>query len=242
MSDNPYYSDQEAKDANETLPHATNAIKAGKFEVAEQILLGVVENTPDDYRYQYESKDGELCIKFWDQMEFIYYVTRLQELGKADRSIIWQSNAYGRAHYYLGFSYIKQGKANEAMHYLKKGLALEPDKPLLRMEYAKALSLSGDRLAALRECEVVIALGAEISPDMQAVALRGKGFHLIELARLDEAEAAFRESLKAEPKNKIALHELEYIQHLRNGGEIIGTKLSNGDILNPKKWWQFWRS
>lgn len=49
----------------------------------------------------------------------------------------------------------------------------------------------------------------------QAAALRGMGFALIELQRLDEAEGVFQDSLKIEPNNKLALDELAYIQQLR---------------------------
>ena len=48
-----------------------------------------------------------------------------------------------------------------------------------------------------------------------AVALRGKGFALIELQRLDEAEVAFKSSLEIDPNNKLALNELGYIKRLR---------------------------
>ncbi|MBC8136799.1 MAG: hypothetical protein H8F28_13020 [Fibrella sp.] len=241
MSDTRYYSDQEAKDANENLSRATEALKAKRFDDAERILLAIVANTPGDYRYQYDSEKGELCIKFWDQVEFIHYVTRLQKQGKADRSIIWQGNAYGKAHYYLGFVYVKQGKPNDALPHLMAGLALEPDKPLLRLEYAKALGMSGDRIGALREIEKVVAQGDEIVPNSQALALRSKGFQLVELARLDDAEVVFRESLKIDPGNPIAQDELKYIRHLRGGGELYGTRSSGDRVESAKPWWQFWR-
>jgi Flp pilus assembly protein TadD len=48
-----------------------------------------------------------------------------------------------------------------------------------------------------------------------SLALRGKGFALIELQRLDEAEVAFKSSLEIEPNNKLALNELGYIKRLR---------------------------
>lgn len=50
---------------------------------------------------------------------------------------------------------------------------------------------------------------------LQATALRGIGFALIELQRLDEAERTFHDSLKIEPNNKVALGELAYIRDLR---------------------------
>lgn len=49
----------------------------------------------------------------------------------------------------------------------------------------------------------------------RALALRGVGFALIELHRLDEAEQALREALLLEPGNAVALNEIAYIQDLR---------------------------
>lgn len=45
-----------------------------------------------------------------------------------------------------------------------------------------------------------------------AMALRGMGYSLIDLKRLDEAKRVFLESLEIEPGNKVALNELTYIQ------------------------------
>lgn len=51
----------------------------------------------------------------------------------------------------------------------------------------------------------------------RGIALRGMGFALIELNRLDEAEQAYRQDLEIEPMNKLALGELAYIERLRKG-------------------------
>ncbi len=48
-----------------------------------------------------------------------------------------------------------------------------------------------------------------------AAALRGMGFALIELHKLDEAEAAFNDSLRIEPDNEGTLSGLAYIRDLR---------------------------
>jgi len=47
---------------------------------------------------------------------------------------------------------------------------------------------------------------------------RGRGFVLIEMGRLDDAEAAYATSLKFAPGNEIALREVQYINRLRQGG------------------------
>ncbi|ABC27512.1 protein containing tetratricopeptide repeats (TPR1, TPR2) [Hahella chejuensis KCTC 2396] len=49
----------------------------------------------------------------------------------------------------------------------------------------------------------------------KAAALRGIGFILIEMERLDEAEEALQKSLIIEPDNDVAINELEYINELR---------------------------
>ncbi|MDG9671041.1 tetratricopeptide repeat protein [Hahella sp. CR1] len=53
----------------------------------------------------------------------------------------------------------------------------------------------------------------------KAAALRGIGFILIEMQRLDEAEEALQKSLAIEPGNDTALNELAYIKELR-GSQI----------------------
>jgi tetratricopeptide (TPR) repeat protein len=49
----------------------------------------------------------------------------------------------------------------------------------------------------------------------RAAALRGMGYSLIDLKRLDEAEKIFLESLEIEPGNKTAINELAYIRAQR---------------------------
>jgi tetratricopeptide (TPR) repeat protein len=46
-------------------------------------------------------------------------------------------------------------------------------------------------------------------------AWRGVGFNLVELHQLDAAQDAFNESLRIEPDNPAAMHELEYLRQLR---------------------------
>ena len=60
--------------------------------------------------------------------------------------------------------------------------------------------------------------------------LRGKGFALTELGRLDDAEAAYQASLTSEPGNERALKELDYIRRVRAGGPRTAT----GIYVAPK--------
>jgi len=56
--------------------------------------------------------------------------------------------------------------------------------------------------------------------------LRNKGIILIDLNRIDEAEAALNESIRLEPNNPGARRELQYIQQLRAGHPPSGTTLT----------------
>lgn len=60
-----------------------------------------------------------------------------------------------------------------------------------------------------------LALKYKSQRPLLAASLRGMGVALIDLKRLDEALASFDESLRLEPGNRVALHELDYIRQLR---------------------------
>lgn len=50
---------------------------------------------------------------------------------------------------------------------------------------------------------------------LKPLVLRGIGFALIELDRLDEAQLAFEASLEVEPSSELAKNELIYIEQVR---------------------------
>jgi tetratricopeptide (TPR) repeat protein len=56
-----------------------------------------------------------------------------------------------------------------------------------------------------------------VSMHQKARALRGAGIALIDLNRFDEAETILKKLLEIEPGNRVALHELQYIERLRKG-------------------------
>jgi tetratricopeptide (TPR) repeat protein len=138
----------------------------------------------------------------------------------AERSVRWVSNAYPRAYYYLGFLCVKTRQFERALEYLDRGQQLEPTNPKFNFEKAQALVHSGRPEPALALYEAVTEVGPHVSVRDLAIAWRGRGFVLIELGRLDEAEEALRTSLELEPGNSIALNELQYIKHLRQGGGV----------------------
>ena len=77
------------------------------------------------------------------------------------------------------------------------------------------LQLLGRHEDALQCYQQAESVRAWASPEQIGRALRGQGLNLIDLGRLEEAEAAFQRSLEVEPNHPNALHELGYLASLR---------------------------
>lgn len=207
-------SQDEAADADK-VDKAIQAMQSGDDATTEILLLEVIHRAPRTYVHQFE--DGvHLKIKFWDPGEFIHYVTWMKDNG-ALRSVVWIGSAYPRAFFHLGFLKVKARRYAEAIGFLDQGSALEPTNPRFAFEKAISLMELRRRDEALALFETINLVGPHVSPLHLARAWRGRGSVLLEMGHLDRAEGAFQESLKFEPKNKIALNELLYISHLRRG-------------------------
>lgn len=102
---------------------------------------------------------------------------------------------------------------------LERGLQLEPYHARMLAELGNLLQLQQDWNGMLRvftDAETAAAYQPEGEQGPAfGRAKRGIGYALIELGRLDEAEAKFRECLRIDPDDAGAKNELEYIRQLR---------------------------
>ena len=73
---------RESADAD-TVNAAVESLAAGDIGKAEFLLAGVIANTPLKYTNS-EEDDEAVSIKFWDQAEFIHYVTWQKQHGLAN--------------------------------------------------------------------------------------------------------------------------------------------------------------
>lgn len=218
MSNDDRCADTEAEDVK-TVDRAIEVLRGLDLEEAERLLWPVIANTPRHYVNEFE-KDGIRYVKCWDRPEFMAY-SAMQGPSEAAR-IVWLGNAYPRAHYYMAFVCVERRQWNEAIRWLDAGLKLEPDQTWFRLERARVLSAVGQYDDALGMYASVLEDGRIVlSSRMRAIALRGLGLQQIELGRLDEAEASFMASLEQDAGSPIARNELEYIRHLRSGGEAL---------------------
>jgi tetratricopeptide (TPR) repeat protein len=204
----------ESADA-EKLEQAIQALSQGETAGAEALLRDIASRVPANYCNEFQ-RDGARVIRFWNQTEFVHYVTRKREEPLQEK-IIWEANVYPRALYHLGFLCVKIGKFEEALQWLEAGAKLDSH-PLFWLESGKALAALRQFDAALSKYEHIIGRGDEFPAHLCAVALRGRGFVLIEKGDLEAAEAAFRQSVEIEPESPVAQNELAYIAQLRKGG------------------------
>jgi tetratricopeptide (TPR) repeat protein len=139
------------------------------------------------------------------------------------------AEVYGGAAMILTMEAIESRRFEDAVAYGTKGLALLPDSTVLLTETATAYSQLRRFDEGLALVDGWLAMHSASDPADRARVHRARGFALIELQRLDEAETAYREALKLEPNHQGAKDELAYIAQLRQGGEKQGIGVTTAD-------------
>jgi tetratricopeptide (TPR) repeat protein len=200
---------------------------AGAREFAPK-LQAVVANAPASYLIREVVGDTVTVRGALDSAAALGVVMTAALGGQKSTQVVY--NTYPNAAFLLGSYKIEARDPRGAIEWLDKGLALQPTNLLLVCEKASALFLLqrfGDALALLDE--------AAAAPDEQfyiagqARLQRTRGFALVELNRLDEAEAAYKASLVLEPDHGGAKNELTYIAQMRAGREPAPIGIVTGD-------------
>ena len=213
----PSHANAKAGDV-EKVGQAIQALGQNDLATARQLLLEVVANTPRPYTHSYQKED-KLHVHFWDQAEFLTFVTAMREgrLGGPQQGVLWLPNAYPRAYYYLAYIDVEQRQYASALENLQSCLELEPDQPVCFIEIAMVHAALGKPELAVAAFDKALLARPYITAKAKATALRGKGIQLIELKQLDLAEACLNESLQYDPSSQLARNELKHIARLRSG-------------------------
>lgn len=191
---------------------AATLIGEKRLAEAKTLLEEALAEKPADWRPVRTEGEDEFFY-FWDMAEFLAYCAETRPEGKG--RVVWVHGSYPRACYLLAYIAVEEGNPQAAFQALQQGLELEPDHPHLWCEMGHLLQLLKRHEDALQSYQRAESVRAWASPEQKGRALRGQGINLIDLGRLDEAEAAFQRSLEVEPNHPNALHELGYIAHLR---------------------------
>lgn len=151
------------------------------------------------------------------QVETIYYMA-LASAAKIDADAL--SPTCSQALYFKGYASLDLGQPEEAMRFIQKAIEWSPVNSRYLSELGHLYQLNKDWNKSLETFQQSEEYAETFSPeaykkDELARAKRGVGFNLIELGKLDEAEAKFKECLALNKADKAALGELEYIKTLR---------------------------
>ena len=128
-----------------------------------------------------------------------------------------QRNVYPLIALVLGSMEVERRNYQGGIDYLDRGLALQPMNWMLLSEKLSALHGLGRWEDALKAADDALASGDLLISTHADHFHRKRGFALIELGRLDEALAAYEESLKSDPDNPVARQEIDYIRGLQAG-------------------------
>ncbi|MFT3762594.1 MAG: tetratricopeptide repeat protein [Pseudoxanthomonas sp.] len=125
------------------------------------------------------------------------------------------------AYYYKAYALLDLDRVEQAQPFLEKALHLAPMNPMFLSELGHLRRMRTDWEGSLAAYADSLDATATASTDEarkldQARALRGQGYALIELGRLDEAKAKYRKSLKLDPGSSVAKGELEYLDKLKS--------------------------
>ena len=189
------------------------AIAISKGQAAEAIRL--VEPVIAAYESEYPLSDKMVFCADGPEQSLLLLgmaITAKKDGVTLDRT--WCS-----ALFIKGFALIDVNRSNDALPFLQKASDMAPLNAHYMNEYAewyksnRRWQESYDIFAKARE--VVHYMPKDEQNEMEARSLRGMGFAMIELGKLDEAEKLFTQSLKLLPKHAGALSELQYIADQR---------------------------
>ena len=158
--------------------------------------------------------------------DFLVFSAAAQKAGASE--IVWTPQPYSEAAFLLGFYYDDLGDFDDAIAALNAGLIAEPNNAAILGE--RGAAFNGAKRFEEGLASYAAGLKAEGLDDRtKARLLRGEGFALTELRRLDEAEQAYQTSLSLDPGNALAQNELKYIAGLK-----AGAKATPGSIIKAK--------
>ena len=198
---------------------AVTMIEAGRIQLA---IDGPLTEVVDKYEARYAKKSVTVFCANGMVDALIYASLGAKAVnGKADMPVEVIGPAWARAYWARGYAYSEMARYADARVELGKALALSPMDSQYQSELAFTYQRSGDwkkMLTLYQEAEGDAEISASIPEQatrLKCIALRGQGYALVELHRLDEATKAYQGCLKLIPGEPKSQAELGYIQGLR---------------------------
>lgn len=150
--------------------------------------------------------------------EALFYLLKSAE-KKEEAEVLPQ--LWADAFYFKGCASVELGKIEDAKTFIKKALELSPSNSMYLSELGHIYQVERKLVEAMELFKKAEESANAYSPENVkntelTRAMRGVGYSLIELGRLDEAEEKYKKCLKINKDDKKALGELGYIKSLKN--------------------------
>lgn len=184
------------------------ALSQNRMRDARDLIERELASMPANWK-PFEEDDKQIHGAFWDQDEFLAYVGKRR--SDDEKSIFWTTVSFSKLWWQLADVNVSEGRFDNALVCVEKGLELEPDHPILWIERGYIFNRLGRHRDALEAYRTAATTRQWVPPAVTARALRGQGSALIDLGRFSEARGVYNASLELDPKSESAHKELEYI-------------------------------
>jgi len=220
--------DDASKEVYELMNKATNSVGEGDLNTAlEKYINPIIKVFEQEYKNKYtlmySARSSQESIIYSLEMLVVHGIP----IDKKKLSNVYRiPYVFAKAFYAKGSVNISLGRINLGRKALEKAITLAPRNSLFLSELGYTYQVDEKFTEAMEIYEKALS-GAEHSPDTEKKrekgrALRGIGYSLIELNRLDEAEEKYQQALAINPSDGKSLNELKYIKNLRQ--KNVGNK------------------
>ncbi|MEZ5757508.1 MAG: tetratricopeptide repeat protein [Emcibacteraceae bacterium] len=213
----------------EIYQHMTDAQEKIRQGDLSDALDANIKPIIEHFNENYQNKYSRMFSARSKQESMLYTMNGLLQNGlkkqnKNSDNVYSIPYVYALAFYLEGYINISLGRMSAAKKALNQALTLSPNNSLFSSELGHIYQSEKRYIEALEIFEKSVK-DADLSPEEIKItekgrALRGAGYSLIELNRLDEAEVKYNEALKINPDDKSSSNELRYISGLRNKGNL----------------------
>lgn len=181
-----------------------------------QEALAVTDQLIAAYEAKYKNSGKRVYEARTSPEGLLYMMTA----AKDKQDAVLAKGIWGEAYYVKGYILIDLNRYDEAKPALQRAIAISPRNAKFLGELGHIYQTQRNWLEALATFQDAEEAAREFSPPAARVrewtrALRGSGYVLVELGRMDEAEAKYRKCLELDQSDQKAQGELRFIQEQR---------------------------
>lgn len=197
------------------LQDGANLLRARK---AQEAITAYFDRVIAHYESKYREEDRQIyCTRNTAEMLGVLakHAVETPQKGAIAISSLWCD-----AHYLKAYAHIELAQIAEAKNSLEQAVSRAPFNSQYISELAVIYLKEKNWSKALETYQAAEKV-SDVAPDepskrqQLARARRGMGYALIELKRLDEAEAKYTQCLDADPNDSLSRNQIEYIRRLR---------------------------